>query len=57
MAKWLEILHELVPTGAGVAVLVNPANVAAAEATSKDAAAARAMKLQIEVVSANTPGD
>jgi putative tryptophan/tyrosine transport system substrate-binding protein len=56
VAKRLEILRELVPTAARVAVLVNPANITAAEATSKDAAAAaRAMKLQIEVVNASTP--
>jgi putative ABC transport system substrate-binding protein len=54
VAKRLEILHELVPGGTRVAVLVNPAG-PAAETTLKDVEpAARAMGLQIEVLNAST---
>jgi putative ABC transport system substrate-binding protein len=54
-AKRLELLHELVPTVARVAVLVNPANAANAETTSREAAAAaRAIGLQIQVFNAST---
>jgi putative ABC transport system substrate-binding protein len=56
VAKRLEILRELVPRAARVGVLVNPTNAATAEAALKDAAAAaRAMRLQIEVFNAGTP--
>jgi P27 family predicted phage terminase small subunit len=56
VAKRLEILRELVPRAARVAVLVNPTSAATAEAALKDAAAAaRAMRLQIEVFNAGTP--
>ena len=55
MAKRLDLLHELVPRAARIAVLVNPADVASTEATVRDAtAAARAIGLQIQVVNANT---
>jgi putative tryptophan/tyrosine transport system substrate-binding protein len=54
-AKRLELLRELVPGAARVAVLVNPANAMRAEATVKDVqAAAAAMGLQIQVVGAST---
>jgi len=50
-AKRLELLRELVPGAARVAVLVNPANAMRAEATVKDVqAAAGAMGLQIQVI-------
>jgi putative tryptophan/tyrosine transport system substrate-binding protein len=53
--KRLELLHELVPRAARVAVLVNPANVAATETLLKDiGAAARAIGLQIQIHNANT---
>jgi putative ABC transport system substrate-binding protein len=56
VAKRLEILRELVPRAARVAALVNPTSAATAEAALKDAAAAaRAMRLQIEVFNAGTP--
>src|SRR5215472_9745527 len=54
-AKRLELLRELVPRAARVAVLANPANVAATETQSKEVdAAARAMGLQIQIHNENT---
>jgi putative tryptophan/tyrosine transport system substrate-binding protein len=54
-AKRLELLRELVPGAARVAVLVNPANTSNTETTLRDVeAAARAMGLQIQVVNAST---
>jgi putative ABC transport system substrate-binding protein len=54
-AKRLELLRELVPAAARVAVLVNPANTAGAETTLRDVqAAGRAMGLQIQVLNAST---
>src|SRR5262249_23496722 len=54
-AKRLELLRELVPGAAHVALLVEPANVRITEATVRDVeAAARAMGLQIRVLNANT---
>ncbi|HKN11254.1 MAG TPA: ABC transporter substrate-binding protein [Pseudomonadota bacterium] len=55
-AKRLELLRELVPGAARVAVLVNPANAANTEITLKDVeVAAGSMGLQIQVVRASTP--
>jgi putative ABC transport system substrate-binding protein len=54
-AKRLELLRELVPGAARVAVLVNPANTANTETTLRDVEpAARAIGLQIQVVRAST---
>jgi putative tryptophan/tyrosine transport system substrate-binding protein len=54
-AKRLELLRELVPRTARVAVLVEPANVRITESTVRDVeAAARAMGLQIRVLNAST---
>ena len=54
-AKRLELLRELVPGAARVAVLVNPANATNTETTLRDVeAAARAMGLQIQVLNAST---
>ena len=54
-AKRLELLRELVPGAARVAVLVNPANAAFTEAALRDLEpAARAMGVQIQVLNANT---
>jgi ABC-type uncharacterized transport system substrate-binding protein len=54
-AKRLELLRELVPKAARVAVLVNPGDVPNTEATLRDlAAAARAIGLQIQVFNAGT---
>jgi putative ABC transport system substrate-binding protein len=57
-AKLLELLRELVPGVARVAVLVDPANAAITEATVKDVeTAARAMGLQIQVLNAGTSSE
>ena len=54
-AKRLELLRELVPKAARVALLVNPANPRNAETTVRDVeVAARAMGLQIQVLNAST---
>ena len=54
VAKRLDLLRELLPAAARVAVLINPAS-PAAEITMRDAeAAARAMGLQIQVLRAST---
>src|SRR5262249_6641783 len=53
--KRLELLRELVPAAARIAVLINPANAASAEPTMRDVeAAARAMSLQIQFHNATT---
>jgi putative ABC transport system substrate-binding protein len=55
VAKRFELLRELVPGAARVAVLVNPANATTTESTLRDvAAAARATGLQITVLNAST---
>ena len=55
VAKRLELLSELVPRAARIAVLVNPTDVASTEATVRDAeVAARRIGLQIDVLNANT---
>jgi putative ABC transport system substrate-binding protein len=57
-AKRLELLRELVPGAARVAVLVNPTDATSTESTLRDvAAAARAIGLQIEVLRASTSGE
>jgi putative ABC transport system substrate-binding protein len=54
-AKRLGLLHELMPKANRIAVLVNPANVPAAEATLRDVPeAARALGLQIQTLNAST---
>ena len=56
--KRLELLHELVPQAARVAVLVNPANVAATETQLKDVgAAAGAIGVQSKIHNANTSAE
>jgi putative ABC transport system substrate-binding protein len=55
VAKRLELLRELVPQAARVAVLVNAANVTSAETTLREVEpAARALGLQIQIFNANT---
>jgi putative ABC transport system substrate-binding protein len=54
VAKRLQLLRELLPATARVAVLVDPANTAITEATLRDVeSAARAMGLQIQVLNAS----
>jgi ABC-type uncharacterized transport system substrate-binding protein len=58
VAKRLELLRELVPAANRVAVLVNPANATSTDTTLKDLEpAARAMRLQTQVLNASTSGD
>jgi len=55
VTKRLGLLHDLVPKAVRVAVLVNPANATATEATLRDIPeAARALGLQIQVLNAST---
>jgi putative ABC transport system substrate-binding protein len=55
VAKRLELLRELVPAAARVAVLTNPDDAAATQTTLRDVeAAARAMGLQIQILNAST---
>jgi len=55
VAKRLELVRELVPGAARVAVLVNPANASSAQATVRDAeAAARDIGLQVQMFGAST---
>jgi putative ABC transport system substrate-binding protein len=55
VAKRLELLRELVPGAARMAVLVNPADAAVAETTVKEVeAAARVLGLQIQVFNVST---
>jgi putative tryptophan/tyrosine transport system substrate-binding protein len=58
VAKRLELLREMVPAAARVAVLVSPANATQTESTLRDVQpAARAIGLQIQVLGANTSGE
>jgi putative tryptophan/tyrosine transport system substrate-binding protein len=58
VAKRLELLRELVPGAARVAVLVNPANVANTATTLREVeAAARVIGLQIKQLNASTSGE
>ena len=55
VAKRLELLRELVPGAARVAVLVNPANATSTETTVRDVElAARTIGLQIQLLNAST---
>ena len=57
-AKRLELLHELVPGAARIALLVEPNNARITETTVRDMElAARSMGLQIRVLNANTSGE
>ena len=58
MTKRLELLRELVPTAARVAVLVNPANTTSTGTTLEEVeSAARAMGLQIQVLNASNSSE
>jgi putative tryptophan/tyrosine transport system substrate-binding protein len=57
-AKRLDLLHELIPTAAAVALLVNPTNSANAEAqTGSLRDAARSLGLQLHVLPASSPSE
>jgi putative ABC transport system substrate-binding protein len=56
-AKRLELLHELVPTANRVAVLVNPTNPTTGTMLRDIGPAARAMRLQMQVLNASTIRD
>jgi putative ABC transport system substrate-binding protein len=58
VAKRLALLHDLVPRGVSVGVLVNPANATIAESTLRDVKeAAPTMGLQIHILKAATIGE
>jgi putative tryptophan/tyrosine transport system substrate-binding protein len=58
VAKRLELLRELVPGAARVAVLVNPANVTIEASTLRDVeVAARTIGLQLKILNASTSGE
>jgi len=58
VAKRLELLRELVPGAARVAVLVNPTNVTTAASTLRDVeVAARTIGLQLKILNASTSGE
>ncbi len=57
VTKRLELLHELVPTAAIVALLVNSANPVSDPETKDVQDAARLFGLQLHVLSASTPSD
>jgi len=58
VAKRLRLLHDLVPKAVRIAVLVNPANVSAAESTVRSVhEAAPTIGLQIETLNATTIGE
>jgi putative ABC transport system substrate-binding protein len=57
-AKHVQLLHELVPTAAAIALLVNPANSTQTEAqTEQTEAAAHRVGLRLHVVNASTESD
>jgi putative ABC transport system substrate-binding protein len=57
-SKWLELLHELMPTTSAFALLINPTSPALAEIQSRDLqAAARNLGLQVHLLEASTDRD
>jgi putative tryptophan/tyrosine transport system substrate-binding protein len=56
-AKRLELLHELVPTAAQVALLVNPTNAVSDSMTRTRQDATRSLGLQLRVLRASTPSE
>ena len=56
-AKRLQLLHELVPTAAVVAIIVNPNNPQADQQLQELQAAARMLGIQVEAFKAGTPNE
>ena len=57
-AKRLELLHELVPTAAVIALLVNPTDPAATESETRNLQdAVRSLGLQLHILPASTPNE
>ena len=57
-AKRLQLLHELVPTAAIIAVLVNPTDPAATDSETRHLQdAVRSLGLQLHILSASTPSE
>jgi putative tryptophan/tyrosine transport system substrate-binding protein len=57
-SKWLELLHELMPTTSTVGLLVNPTSPALAKIQSRDLqAAARKLELQVHLLEASSDRD
>jgi ABC-type uncharacterized transport system substrate-binding protein len=56
-AKRLQLLHELVPTAAVIAIIVNPNNPQADQQLQELQAAARALGVQVEVFKAGSPSE
>jgi putative tryptophan/tyrosine transport system substrate-binding protein len=57
-SKWLQLLHELIPTARSFALLVNPTSSALAEVQSRDMqAAARILGLDVQMLHAATDRD
>jgi putative ABC transport system substrate-binding protein len=57
-SKWLELLHELVPTASAFALLINPTSPALAKIQSRDLqASARNLGLQVHLLEASTDRD
>ncbi len=57
-SKWLELLHELMPTTSTVALLINPTSPALAEIQSRDLqVAARDLGMQVHLLEASTDRD
>ena len=57
-SKWLELLHELMPTTSAFALLINPTSPALAEIQSRDLqAAARNLGMQVHLLEASTDRD
>ena len=53
--KWVQLLHEMVPSASSLALLINPTSTNLAEAQSRDLqAAARSRGLQLHVLQAST---
>ncbi len=56
--KWLQLLHEMIPTATSLALLINPTSPNLAEAQSRDLQmAARSRGLQLHVLHASTDPD